>query len=181
MVDLLYTMSLSPLQFWFSWRYQLKEMQKEYHAVAVDLRSVCREFMHSWILMEPTMQAVHCTPIKLVPPSSVYRGYGDSDHPLDKDGYEINNLVKDIVELVRYAAGASAHTRMYRVSEVTCCSSDVLLCILKVWLSLIPVRWLPAHRRVSDYAVYTFTRVCASLCSLICCRFLPWATPSAFW
>lgn len=52
-------------EFWFSWRYQLKEMQKEYHAVAVDMR-----------------------------------GYGDSDHPLDMEGYTIDNLVKDITELI---------------------------------------------------------------------------------
>lgn len=39
-----------PVQFWFSWRYQLKEMQKEYHAVAVDMRLVCCEGMYSWVL-----------------------------------------------------------------------------------------------------------------------------------
>ena len=31
---------------------------------------------------------------------SANRGYGDTDHPMDKDGYVIDNLVKDIVELV---------------------------------------------------------------------------------
>ena len=31
---------------------------------------------------------------------STNRGYGDTDHPTDKDGYVIDNLVKDIVELV---------------------------------------------------------------------------------
>jgi pimeloyl-ACP methyl ester carboxylesterase len=52
-------------EFWFSWRYQLKEFQKDYYTVAVDMR-----------------------------------GYGESDHPLDKKGYSIGNLVKDIVELI---------------------------------------------------------------------------------
>ena len=43
----------------------------------------------------------------LFPLSSSCRGYGESDHPLDKKGYSIGNLVKDIVELVGVGCGAS--------------------------------------------------------------------------
>ena len=66
--------------------------------------------------MKPTKQVVQCAHMTLVPP--LYRGYGDSDHPLDKEGYEINNLVKDIAELVRYAT--SAHAQMCWDFDVTC-------------------------------------------------------------
>ena len=74
--------------------------------------------------MKPTKQVVQCAHMTLVPP--LYRGYGDSDHPLDKEGYEINNLVKDIAELVRYTT--SAHAQMCWDFDVTC-SLVVLLCI----------------------------------------------------
>ena len=47
-----------PVQFWFSWRYQLKEMQKEYHAVAVDMRLVCCETTCSRVLEDHTASAM---------------------------------------------------------------------------------------------------------------------------
>ena len=33
-----YLYSSSPIQFWFSWRYQLPEFSKDYHMVAIDMR-----------------------------------------------------------------------------------------------------------------------------------------------
>lgn len=53
--------------------------------------------------LEATGQVLSCS-VSLAGSSPLRRGYGDSDHPLDMEGYTINNLVKDIAELVRSAA-----------------------------------------------------------------------------
>ena len=52
-------------EFWYSWRYQIREFSKDHRVIAVDLR-----------------------------------GYGESDKPLSKDTYTIQQVTSDIIELI---------------------------------------------------------------------------------
>ena len=61
----------------------------------------------------------------LVGCSSLLRGYGDSDHPLDMEGYTIDNLVKDITELVRNTGGGGG-------CSLSCVSSSCLSNFVRV-------------------------------------------------
>lgn len=76
--------------------------------------------------------------------SSLHRGYGDSDHPLDMEGYTIDNLVKDITELVRNGE------RGYLCVSCSCLSNFVHACrgykvLHNQWVANVPP-WLRLGR-----------------------------------